>query len=139
MKRRGFITQIAGTGAIASATPLSAKRILGANECIHVELIGCGGRGRYDSRLMRQVPNVNFTVVFDVYESHAARAGLACQAGKDVYVEKPRSYCIDERGGILERARHYRGVVQFGTQHCSAPRATPCLMVRPCRYPQPTP
>ncbi|HXH48843.1 MAG TPA: Gfo/Idh/MocA family oxidoreductase, partial [Terriglobia bacterium] len=87
MKRREFIRQIAGTGAIASATALSAKRISGANERINLGLIGCGGRGRYDSRLMRQVPNVDFTAVCDVYETHAASAkawaGPQCRAYKD--------------------------------------------------------
>ena len=87
MERREFIKQIAGTGAIASATALSANRILGANERINVGLIGCGGRGRYDSRLMRQVPNVDFTAVCDVYKPHVeaakAWAGPRCRAYKD--------------------------------------------------------
>src|SRR5579859_367903 len=87
MERREFIKQVAGVGAMASATALSTKRILGANDRIHVGLIGCGGRGRYDSRLMRQVPNVEFTAVCDVYEPHAARAkawaGPQCRAYGD--------------------------------------------------------
>jgi predicted dehydrogenase len=46
---------------------------------------------------------------------------LACQAGKDVYVEKPLSYCIDEGQAMVQAARHNRRVVQVGTQHRSAP------------------
>jgi predicted dehydrogenase len=160
MERREFIKQVAGVGAMASATALSTKRIPGANERVHVGLIGCGGRGRYDSRLMREVPNVDFTAACDVYEPHAARAKawagpqcraygdfrklleqkdvdavliatpdhwhatvavLACQAGKDVYVEKPLSYCIAEGKAIVEAALHNQRVVQLGTQHRSAP------------------
>ncbi len=47
---------------------------------------------------------------------HALQTIWACQAGKDVYVEKPVSYTIDEGRKIVQAARKYNRVVQTGTQ-----------------------
>jgi len=46
---------------------------------------------------------------------------LACQAGKDVYIEKPLSQTIHEGQLIRDAARKYNRVVQLGTQNRSAP------------------
>jgi predicted dehydrogenase len=159
MERRQFIQQVAGT-ALVSATALSGPRILGANDRVNVGLIGCGGRGRADADLLRQVSDVKVVAVCDVYEPHAEAAKvwagsgcrsygdfrrlleqrdvdavlvatpdhwhaaitvLACQGGKDVYVEKPLGHTIREGRKIVEAARRYNRVVQTGTQHRSAP------------------
>jgi predicted dehydrogenase len=50
---------------------------------------------------------------------HTHMALLACQAGKDVYVEKPLSQTISEGHMIREAARKYNRVVQVGTQRRS--------------------
>jgi predicted dehydrogenase len=47
---------------------------------------------------------------------HALAAVWACQAGKDVYVEKPVSHNVSEGRKIVEAARKYGRVVQTGTQ-----------------------
>ncbi len=47
---------------------------------------------------------------------HALQAIWACQAGKDVYVEKPVSHTIEEGRKLVEAARKYNRVVQTGTQ-----------------------
>ena len=148
----------AAAGAIASA--LSRSKVIGANDRVKVGLIGCGSRGRYVSKLMRQVRNVEFAAVCDVYDENAVSARdwagpgarsykdfrklleqkdvdavliatpdhwhaiptvLACQAGKDVYVEKPLAHNIREGRAIVEAARRYNRVVQTGTQQRSAP------------------
>jgi hypothetical protein len=59
---------------VAVSTAFSASRVLGANERINVALIGCGGRGKLVSKLMRQVEGVNFGVVCDVYDTNAGAA-----------------------------------------------------------------
>ena len=41
---------------------------------------------------------------------------MACQAGKDVYVEKPLAKTIDEGRAMLEAARKHNRVVQMGSQ-----------------------
>ncbi|MBI4893630.1 MAG: Gfo/Idh/MocA family oxidoreductase [Acidobacteria bacterium] len=47
---------------------------------------------------------------------HAPAAILACQAGKDVYVEKPCSHNIREGKLLVEASRKYKRIVQHGTQ-----------------------
>jgi predicted dehydrogenase len=51
---------------------------------------------------------------------HAYMTVEACKAGKDVYVEKPVSVCIDEGKKMVEAARKYKRVVQAGTMQRSA-------------------
>ena len=52
---------------------------------------------------------------------HALGTILACQAGKDVYVEKPLAHNAWEGRKMIEAARKYQRVVQVGTQTRSAP------------------
>ena len=52
---------------------------------------------------------------------HAIGAIWACQAGKDVYVEKPASHTIAEGRRMVEAARKYKRIVQVGTQSRSIP------------------
>ncbi len=52
---------------------------------------------------------------------HALVTIWSCQAGKDVYVEKPVSWCIDEGRKMVEAARKYGRIVQVGTQARSFP------------------
>ncbi|GAC1515883.1 MAG: Gfo/Idh/MocA family oxidoreductase [Gemmatimonadaceae bacterium] len=50
---------------------------------------------------------------------HALQTVLACQAGKDVYVEKPISVSIGEGRKMVDAARKYGRIVQVGTQQRS--------------------
>jgi predicted dehydrogenase len=52
---------------------------------------------------------------------HALGSILACQAGKDVYVEKPMAYNLWEGRKMIEAARKYQRVVTVGMQSRSAP------------------
>jgi predicted dehydrogenase len=52
---------------------------------------------------------------------HALLTVLACQAGKDVYVEKPTSVAIAEGRAMVQAARKYHRIVQVGTQQRSQP------------------
>ncbi len=52
---------------------------------------------------------------------HALSTVWACQAGKDVYVEKPATHSCWEGRKMVEAARKYQRVVQIGTQNRSAP------------------
>ena len=47
---------------------------------------------------------------------HALPMIYACQAGKDVYVEKPLGQCIDEGRAMLEAMKDNKRIVQMGTQ-----------------------
>jgi predicted dehydrogenase len=52
---------------------------------------------------------------------HALAAIWACQAGKDVYVEKPASYNVHEGWRMIETARKTGRMVQVGSQSRSIP------------------
>jgi predicted dehydrogenase len=52
---------------------------------------------------------------------HALGTVWACQAGKDVYVEKPTSHSIWESRQMVRAARKFDRIVQVGTQCRSAP------------------
>ena len=138
---------------------MSAARVRGANGRLRVGVIGCGGRGRFDARLMRGAPprTVEIAALCDVDESvlekglkmveaatgkrptaytdlrklledksidaisiatpnhqHTLQTIWGCQAGKDVYVEKPCSYNMFEARQILAAARKYDRMVQHG-------------------------
>jgi predicted dehydrogenase len=47
---------------------------------------------------------------------HALMTIWACQAGKDVYVEKPVSFTLEEGGKMVQAARKYKRIVQAGLQ-----------------------
>jgi predicted dehydrogenase len=181
MQRREFLRKSAQAGA-AAWTAVSAAQVRGANDRLRIGLIGCGGRGRFDARLMRGAPediqaeapdsyrngamdprlkeprNVEIAALCDVYESkmtaaknwapqartypdfrallddkdidaviiatpdhwHAQIAILACEAGKDAYVEKPVMYRLAEGKAMREAVRRTKRIVQAGTQHHSA-------------------
>ena len=54
---------------------------------------------------------------------HALATVWACQAGKDVFVEKPAALTIWEGRRMIEAARKYGRVVQVGLENRSAPYA----------------
>jgi predicted dehydrogenase len=170
------------TAGVGVATALSSRVVLGANDRLRVGLIGCGGRGTLDARLMRGTPediravapanyhegnldprlkeprNVDIAGLCDVNGAridaarkwapqakvyadfrkllddkeldavivatmdqwHAAMLILACDAGKDVYLEKPVMYRIGEAKAMIDAVRRNKRIVQVGTQHRSA-------------------
>ncbi|MGP8246858.1 MAG: Gfo/Idh/MocA family protein [Bryobacteraceae bacterium] len=52
---------------------------------------------------------------------HALATIWGCQAGKDVYVEKPVCYCLREGRKMVEAARKYNRIVQSGLDRRSQP------------------
>ncbi len=53
---------------------------------------------------------------------HALMTIWACQAGKDVYVEKPVSFTVGEGRKMVEAARRHTRIVQAGQNRRSEPR-----------------
>jgi predicted dehydrogenase len=74
-----------------------------------------------DVREVLDVSDVDAVVVATPDHWHAALTVLACQAGKDVYVEKPHAHSLWESRQIVEAVRKYKRVVQIGTQNRSGP------------------
>ncbi len=74
-----------------------------------------------DFRKMLDDPEVDAVVIATSDRWHALGTIMACQAGKDVYVEKPLSLSIWDGRKMVEAARKYKRVVEVGTQSRSAP------------------
>jgi len=58
---------------------------------------------------------------------HAIPTIMACQAGKDVYVEKPDSHNIIEGQRMVAALRKHNRIVQMGSQHRSTERMQTAL------------
>ena len=82
---------------------------------------GTGCQAYSDFRRLLEQKNIDAVLIATPDHWHAAITALACQAGKDVYVEKPLAHTIVEGRKMVEAARRHKRVVQTGTQHRSAP------------------
>ena len=67
-------------------------------------------------RKVLEDPDIDAVSIATPNHWHALQTIWACQAGKDVYVEKPVSHTIREGRLMVEAARKYERVVQTGTQ-----------------------
>jgi predicted dehydrogenase len=72
-----------------------------------------------DFRRVLEDKDIDAVVVATPDHWHTRIALLACQAGKDVYCEKPLSQTIREGHMLREAARKYNRVFQVGTQRRS--------------------
>ncbi len=145
-------------------TAAQATRVLGANDRVHMAVIGLGGRGRAHVNNYTQIPDCTITALCDVNQEaleraqaqvmratqqtpkgykdmkevfadknvdavsmplpnhwHALATIWACEAGKDVYVEKPACHNVFEGLKMIEAARKYNRMVQIGSQSRSMP------------------
>jgi predicted dehydrogenase len=73
----------------------------------------------FDLREMLQDPGIDAVSIATPNHWHAPAAIWACQAGKDVYVEKPMSHTLWEGQQLVAAAKKYNRVVQHGTQRRS--------------------
>lgn len=69
-----------------------------------------------DFRRVLERKDIDVVLVATPDHWHALPTVLACQAGKDVYVEKPLAKTIDEGRAMLEAARRHNRIVQMGSQ-----------------------
>ena len=74
-----------------------------------------------DVRKVLENPEIDAISVANQNHWHSLTAIWACQAGKDVYLEKPVSHNIFEGRKTVEAARKYDRIVQTGTQRRSDP------------------
>lgn len=73
-----------------------------------------------DFRRLLDDKNIDAVIIATPDHWHALTMIMACQAGKDVYVEKPLSLTIEEGRRMVQAARKHNRVVQVGTQQRSA-------------------
>ena len=74
-----------------------------------------------DFRDLIESKNVDAVVIATPDHWHAIQTITACDAGKDVYVEKPLSVTIHEGRRMVEAARRNKRIVQVGTHRRSSP------------------
>jgi len=75
--------------------------------------------GFTDFRRVLELKEIDVVVVATPDHWHALPTIMACEAGKDVYVEKPLSLTVEEGRKMVEAARRNQRVVQMGTQQRS--------------------
>jgi predicted dehydrogenase len=74
-----------------------------------------------DMRKMLEDKNIDAVSIASPNHWHTLQSIWACQAGKDVYVEKPCSHNVFESQQIVAAARKYDRIVQQGSQARSSP------------------
>jgi predicted dehydrogenase len=74
-----------------------------------------------DYRKLLELKDVDAVVISTPDHWHAFQTIHACQAEKDVYVEKPLSLCVQEGRRMVEAARRHKRVTQVGLMRRSAP------------------
>ncbi|MHC4401941.1 MAG: Gfo/Idh/MocA family protein [Planctomycetota bacterium] len=162
LSRRAFIGKTAAAGAVGAAAPyfVSAKALgqgasPGANDKIHVGLIGCGGMGRGNLQSCAAHADVAVTALCDVQKArvdavlsqhkesarpyrdyrevlaaddvdaviiatpphwHCLQAIEACEAGKDIYLQKPMTLYLGESLALLNAVKKHNRISQIGTQ-----------------------
>jgi predicted dehydrogenase len=88
----------------------------------------CGGRTESYTDFRRVLDRKDIDAVFVSTPDHwhAPITILACEAGKDVYCEKPVSHTIAEGRSMVQARRKYNRVVAVGSQQRSAPHFAKC-------------
>jgi predicted dehydrogenase len=83
---------------------------------VYADRSGHSVAGFDDMRRLFDDPSIDCVTFSTPNHWHSLCAIWACQAGKDVYVEKPGSHNIFEGRKMVEAARKYQRIVQHGTQ-----------------------
>ncbi|HWA88211.1 MAG TPA: Gfo/Idh/MocA family oxidoreductase [Opitutus sp.] len=104
------LARIPGVRVVALCDPDSA--VLGRA----VQAIGGGVKAYPDIRELLASPDVDAITIATPNHWHSLAGIWACQAGKDVYVEKPVSHNLWEGRQLVAAAEKYRRVVQAGMQ-----------------------
>jgi len=83
--------------------------------------VGSNPQSYVDVRKLLEDKSIDAISIATPNHWHSLIAIWACQAGKDVYVEKPCSHNLWEGSQLVRAAQKYQRIVQHGTQIRSAP------------------
>jgi predicted dehydrogenase len=101
----------ARVAAVCDVDPRYVARAIGG-----LQKAGVNAFGTTDARRVLERPDVDAVIIATSNHWHALLSVWACEAGRDVYVEKPISHTPWEGRQMLAAARRYQRVVQAGTQ-----------------------
>ena len=106
---------------IVAVCDCDQKKLARANELYKPHLEGLKLAVYDDMRKMFDDPSIDAVTNGLGDRWHALSTIWACQAGKDVYVEKPGTHNLLEGRQAVAAARKYNRMVQHGTQNRSSP------------------
>ena len=116
---RGVAQGVLGAGNVEYRTMCDVydQQALGASKLL------AGGKATIakDFRKVLEQKDIDAVHIATPDHWHAMVAVLACEAGKDAYVEKPFSLTVREGQAIVAAQRRTKRLVMVGTQHRSAP------------------
>ncbi len=120
---KGFLTNAAAVSDVDQGHAAEAARL--------VEEKGNKCEVFHDYRRLLDRKDIDAVVICTPDHWHSLTTIHACQAGKDVYCEKPLSLTIAEGRKMVEAARANQRIVQTGSQQRSAPEfRRACELVR---------
>ena len=93
-----------------------------------------GAEKYQDVRKLLENKDIDAISVATTNHWHSLITIWACQAGKDVYVEKPCSHNVFEGRKCVEAAAKYKRIVQHGTQSRASGKAGLAALVRSGKY-----
>jgi predicted dehydrogenase len=97
------------------------ESVLGARAAYIEKLGGARPKVTKDYKTLLDDKDLHALVIGTPDHWHALPTIHGCQAGKDVYVEKPDGHNINEGKMMVAASRKYNRMVQMGTQARSAP------------------
>ncbi len=86
-----------------------------------LEMTGKSARLYGDFRALLDEPDIDAVMIATPDHWHPLMTIAACEAGKDVYVEKPLANSIEECNAMVAAAKHFGSVVQVGQWQRSGP------------------
>src|ERR1043166_8657528 len=107
----------ANIGALCDVNTAATER----NEQVVLKSQGDKPKIYQDLRKLYEDKTIDAVSIATPNHWHALATIWACQAGKDVYVEKPASYNVYEGQRMIETARKTGRMVQVGSQSRSVP------------------
>ena len=115
LRGKHLIADMPSGGRVVAVCDCYEPRIGEARELISDETVAA----YVDYRAMMEDAELDAVIITTPDHHHVQAAMLACQAGLDVYCEKPLSLTIGEGKRLVQAVRHYGRVLQVGSQQRS--------------------
>jgi predicted dehydrogenase len=114
----GMLAQF-GDVSVRSLCDVDASVLPGAVAAV-IEQGAATPQCEHDARRLFDDPTIDAVVIATPDHSHARLTRMACEAGKDVYVESPVTWRFGEGAELIRVARESRRVIQCGVQERSS-------------------